>query len=45
MRETDAAMRYLDRVVTDAGGIALPSPHGEFQCLDGNEAATRVAFA
>jgi nucleoside-diphosphate-sugar epimerase len=23
MRETDAAMRYLDRVVTDAGGIAL----------------------
>ncbi|MBD0283628.1 MAG: NAD(P)-dependent oxidoreductase [Thermoleophilaceae bacterium] len=23
MRETDAAMRYLDRAVTDAGGIAL----------------------
>ena len=23
MRETDAAMRYLDRVVTEAGGIAL----------------------
>jgi nucleoside-diphosphate-sugar epimerase len=23
MRETDAAMRYLDQVVTDAGGIAL----------------------